>query len=85
MAGTIRAGNLGRTCLNKKSSGWRSGRSLSPAFQAKVAVAVPREDKTMAKLYKAFELHPTQISDLEASIAGWRRRWGRFCCPRCAR
>ena len=49
--------------MNKKSSGRRSRRSHSPAFKGKVAPAALREDKTMAKLCKEFELHPTQIND----------------------
>ena len=42
--------------MNKKSSGRRSRRSHSPAFKAKVALAALREDKTMAKFCKEFEL-----------------------------
>ena len=53
--------------MNKKSSGRRGRRSHSLAFKAKVALAVLREDKTMAELCKEFELHPTQIND-------WKRQ-----------
>jgi transposase len=53
--------------MNKKPSGRRSRRSHSPAFKAKVALAALREDKTMAKLCKEVELHPTQINE-------WKRQ-----------
>lgn len=53
--------------MNKKASGRRGRRSQSPAFKAKVALAALCEDKTMAELCKAFELHPTQIND-------WKRQ-----------
>jgi len=47
--------------LIKKASGSRTRRSHSPAFKAKVVLAALREDKTMAKLCKEFELHTSQI------------------------
>ena len=33
-----------------------------------MALAALREDKTMAELYKVFELHPTQINDWKPKL-----------------
>lgn len=53
--------------MNNKQSRRRTRSSHSPAFKAKVALAVLREGKTMAELCQEFELHPTQIND-------WKRQ-----------
>lgn len=45
----------------------RSRRNHSPAFKAKVALAVVRGDRTLAKLVKQFDVHPNQIQD-------WKKR-----------
>lgn len=46
-----------------KSSGWRTRRIVSSEFKEKVALAVLREDKTLAELCQQYEVHPNRISD----------------------
>ena len=52
----------GRSCKNKffivKKLVRAPRRTHSPAFNARVALAALREDRTMAELCKQFELHP---------------------------
>ena len=50
-----------------KKSARRTRRTHSPAFKAQVALAALREDKTMAELCKAYEVHASQILD-------WKRQ-----------
>jgi transposase len=40
----------------------RTGRTHSPAFKAKVALAAVKGERTLAELEKQFEVHPTQIT-----------------------
>ncbi len=44
-----------------KKSACRMRRTQSPAFKAQVALAALRDDKTMAELCKAYEVHASQI------------------------
>ncbi|MEX3639715.1 transposase, partial [Paraburkholderia sp. BR14320] len=41
----------------------RSGRSHSPAFKAKIALAALKGDKTLAELAQQYDVHPNQITD----------------------
>ena len=41
-----------------KESVQRTRRTHTATFKARVTLAAVREDKTMAKLFKQFELHP---------------------------
>lgn len=50
-----------------KKSARRTRRTHPPVFKTQVALAAVREDKTLAKPAKQFELHPNQITD-------WKRR-----------
>ena len=50
-----------------KKSARRNRVKSSPVFKARVVLAALREDKMMAELCKAFELHPTRIAD-------WKRQ-----------
>ena len=50
-----------------KKSARRTRRTHSPAFQARVALAALRKDKTMAELCPEFELHASQVID-------WKRQ-----------
>ncbi len=50
-----------------KKSARRTRRTRTPAFNAQVALAALREDKTLAELAKQFALHPNQITE-------WRRQ-----------
>ena len=45
-----------------KSSGLRTSRVFSAEFKDKVALAVLREDMTLAELCQQFELHPARKS-----------------------
>ena len=45
----------------------RSRRTHSSVFNAKVAIAALREDKTLAELAQQYEVHPTQITE-------WKRQ-----------
>ena len=45
-----------------KKSARRTRRTQTPAFKARVALAVIREDRTMAELCKQFEVHVSQIT-----------------------
>ena len=53
--------------LMVKKSARLTRRTHSPAFQARVALAAMREDKTMAELCPEFELHASQVID-------WKRQ-----------
>ena len=50
-----------------KKSARRTRRTHSPVFKAQVALAALRDDKTMAELYKAFELRASQVVE-------WKRQ-----------
>ena len=50
-----------------KKSARRTRRTHTPAFNAQVAVAALREDRTLAELAKHFGLHSTQIVE-------WKRQ-----------
>jgi len=45
----------------------RKRRNHSPAFKAKVALAVLKGDRTLAELAEQYDVHPNQIQD-------WRKR-----------
>jgi transposase len=61
----------------------RSGRTHSPAFKAKVALAAIKGEKTLAEVAQRFDVHPNQITTwksqlLEGAAGGsGRRRWRR--------
>ena len=40
----------------------RTRRNHSPAFKAKVALAVVKGEKTLAELAQQFDVHPNQIT-----------------------
>jgi len=46
----------------------RSRRNHSPAFQAKVAVAAVRGERTLAELAEQFDVHPHQIQDWKKQL-----------------
>lgn len=46
----------------------RPRRNHSAAFKAKVALAVMREDKTLAELAKEFDVHPDQITEWKSCL-----------------
>lgn len=52
-----------------KKSACRTRRTHGPAFKAQVALATLPDDKTMAELCKEFEVHASQILDLDVAIA----------------
>ena len=41
----------------------RTTRNHSSSFKAKVAVAAPRGDKTLAELAEQYQVHPTQVTE----------------------
>ncbi len=55
-----------------KQSARRTRRTHSPAFQARVALAALREDKTMAELCPEFELHASQVIDWKRQLLDGR-------------
>ena len=46
----------------------RSRRNHSPAFNAKVALAAVRGDRTLVELMKQFDAHPNQIQDWKKQL-----------------
>lgn len=46
----------------------RTRRTHSPAFKAKVALAAPKGEKTLAELAKLFDVHPHQIAAWKAQL-----------------
>jgi len=54
--------------MSKRSPARRTRRIFNSEFNAKVALAAPREDKTLAQLCQRYELHPNQISDLKRQL-----------------
>ena len=46
----------------------RSRRTHSPAFKAKVALAVVKGEKTLAELAQQFDVHPNQITTWKARL-----------------
>jgi transposase len=53
----------------------RPRRTHTPAFKAKVALAVIKGDRTLAQLAEQFDVHPNQITTWEAQLeSGARRR-----------
>jgi len=46
----------------------RSRRNHSPAFKAKVALAAPKGDKTLAELAQQHDVHPNQITQWKAQL-----------------
>ncbi len=48
----------------------RPRRKHSPAFKAKVALAVVKGDKTLAELSQEFDLHQNQIIDWKNQLLG---------------
>ena len=46
----------------------RARRNHSPAFKAKVALAVIKGEKTLAELAQQFDVHPNQITSWKAQL-----------------
>jgi transposase-like protein len=49
--------------VKKKASARRTRRTHNPAFKARVALAALREDRTLGRAMRQFELHPHQITE----------------------
>ena len=47
----------------------RARRTHSPAFQAKVALAATKGEKTLAELAQQYDVHPNQITAWKAQLA----------------
>lgn len=62
-------GRLGEKVFSMvKKSARRTRRTHGPAFEARVALAALREDRTMAELCKEFDLQPTQIAEWKREL-----------------
>jgi transposase len=48
----------------------RARRNHTPAFEAKVAVAAIKGDRTLPQLAEQFDIHPSQITSWKAQLEG---------------
>src|SRR6516165_1272521 len=46
----------------------RARRNHTPAFKAKVALAAPKNDRTIAQLAEQFDVHPNQITSWKEQL-----------------
>jgi transposase-like protein len=47
----------------------RTRRNHAPAFKAKVALAAPKGEKSLAELAQMYDVHPNQITTWKAQLA----------------
>ena len=53
----------------------RPRRNHSPAFEAKVALAAAKGDRTIAQLAEHFDVHPNQITAWKSQLEGSASRF----------